>query len=533
MVALPPVTNTAVMAGQPSARESVNIGHLVTKRAELTPDVEAIVDTGTGRRLTFAELNVEVNKVANALSTMGVVSGQSVALLMMNSADMVAAFFACAKLGVVVVPVNWRLTVDELAFIVADAEATVLMYGPEFTGLVGDVRGRSDVVVNHYVQTGSAPTEPVPEWARELRPLVAGAPAIEIELNNAAEDLLFIMYTSGTTGHPKGVMHSHLGVLWAMVTLDASSDTHLGDRYLVSLPMFHLGALMPVIAASYAGATLVVQRSFDPVRTWELIGAERITSGLLVPTMLQMMWAARPPHELTIASLRWMMCGAAPVPVALIEAYAVLGVQIHQAYGLTETAGPLCLVGPDAALARIGSTGRPTFHTEVRVVDTDGNDVGAGGTGEIISRSPHTMLGYWKRPAETAEAIVDGWLHTGDVAELDADGYLYLRDRIKDMIISGGENVYPAEIEEVLLRHPGIRDAAVIGVVSQRWGESPVAVVVASDPGLEVSAVLAYTSEHLARFKQPVDVVFVDTIPRNATGKALKRDLRDQFGGEC
>jgi acyl-CoA synthetase (AMP-forming)/AMP-acid ligase II len=217
------------------------------------------------------------------------------------------------------------------------------------------------------------------------------------------------------------------------------------------------------------------------------------------------------------------------VPVNLIQAYAELGIEIHQVYGLTESCGPACLISPDEALTRAGSTGKEFFFTRVRVVDEDGNDVAPGEPGEVICRGDHVMVGYWNRPEETAKAIVDGWLHTGDVAIVDKDGYVYIHDRIKDMIISGGENIYPAEIENVLLAHPSISDAAVIGQQSARWGEVPLAVVVRTDESLTVDDVLAFTQGKLARYKQPRGAVFVTEIPRNPSGKALKRILRDQY----
>ncbi len=259
-----------------------------------------------------------------------------------------------------------------------------------------------------------------------------------------------------------------------------------------------------------------------------------MTTGLLVPAMLQfmlqfMLQARSAAGDVAIEQVRWIMSGASPVPVNLIQAYADLGIEIHQVYGLTESCGPACLISPDEALTRAGSTGKEFFFTRVRVVDDNGEDVPAGEPGEVICQGAHVMVGYWNRPDETAQTIVDGWLHTGDVAIVDKDGYIYIHDRIKDMIISGGENVYPAEIENVLLGHPGIADVAVIGQPSPRWGESPLAVVVRKDESMTEADVLAFSEGRLARYKQPRAAVFVAEIPRNPTGKALKRVLRDQF----
>jgi acyl-CoA synthetase (AMP-forming)/AMP-acid ligase II len=273
-------------------------------------------------------------------------------------------------------------------------------------------------------------------------------------------------------------------------------------------------------------------RSFDPARTWRLIDEERLTTGLLVPAMLEFMLLVKDKAgDVELSQLRWVMSGAAPVPVTLIQAYADLGIEIHQVYGLTESCGPACLISPDEALARAGSTGKEFFFTEVRVIDPDGNQVPPGEPGEVVVRAPHVMVGYWNNPTATAETIIDGWLHTGDVAVVDKDGYVTIQDRIKDMIISGGENVYPAEIENVVRAHPGVGDVAVIGQASERWGESPLAVVVRTDDTLTSSDIVDWCEGKLARFKMPRGAVFVDEIPRNPSGKALKRLLREQFPG--
>ena len=506
---------------------SSNLGHFVTKRAHLNPDLEAIVDADSGRRVTFAELNTRINRTANALRSLGVRPGDRVGLLMMNSVEFEESFFAIAKLGAVIVPLNWRLVPDELTFILADSGTTVLVYGQEFADAVADLHGRGDdTSVGAWVQVGGE----APEWALDYATAHGTAPADEIEVETSTDDLLYIMYTSGTTGMPKGVMHTHGTALWAVLTIDATADQHFGDRYLVALPLFHVGALTPAVAACYAGVTQVVMRTFDPVRAWQLIGEERVTTGLLVPAMLQFMLQTRAAAgDVEIGQLRWIMSGASPVPVNLIQAYAELGIEIHQVYGLTESCGPACLISPDEALTRAGSTGKEFFFTRVRVVDEQGEDVPPGEPGEVICQGAHVMTGYWNRPAETAATIVDGWLHTGDVAIVDKDGYVYIHDRIKDMIISGGENIYPAEIENVLLGHPSISDVAVIGQRSERWGEVPLAVVVRTDDSVTEADVLAFGDGKLARYKQPRAAVFVDEIPRNPSGKALKRILRDQF----
>jgi acyl-CoA synthetase (AMP-forming)/AMP-acid ligase II len=249
----------------------------------------------------------------------------------------------------------------------------------------------------------------------------------------------------------------------------------------------------------------------------------------MVPAMLQFMLAVYDPDKHDCSSLRWVMSGAAPVPVSLIKTYQEMGIEIHQVYGLTETCGPGCLIIGDDAAERAGSCGKAFFHTEVRVVDENGKDVAPGETGEVLFKAPHVMLGYWNRPEATEETIIDGWLHTGDVATIDAEGFVTIMDRVKDMLISGGENVYPAEIENVVLSHPGVADVGVIGVPSAKWGESPLAVVVRKDDSLTEAEIMEWCKGKLAPFKLVKAVVFATDIPRNPSGKILKRILRDQY----
>jgi O-succinylbenzoate-CoA ligase len=508
-----------------------NVGLLLAKRAHLSPSLAAIVDVEKKRTYSFAELNVRSCRTANAISRLDIRKGDRVALLMMNGVEFIESFFAIAKIGAVIVPLNWRLVPDELSFILKDSGAKALIFGEEFGNAVADLqaRGSEGSAVEQWIQSGGDTAG----FAVDYDSLQAGASDSEPETRASDDDLLYIMYTSGTTGLPKGAVHTHATSIWALITISATADLRFKDRYLLALPLFHVGALTPLTGNIYKGATSIVMRSFDPVAAWKLIRDHEITTGLAVPAMLNFMLQA---HQAAGGveipdQLRWIMCGAAPVPVTLIEAYADLGVEIHQIYGLTETCGPACLISPDDALAKAGSTGKAFFHTDVRVVNEAGKDVEPGEPGEVLVRGPHIMKEYWNRPEATDETIREGWLWTGDVATMDPEGFIYIQDRTKDMIISGGENVYPAEIENVLLGHPGIGEVAVIGQPSEKWGESPLAVVVKADPSLDAQSVLDHCQGKLARFKQPSAVEFIDEIPRNPTGKVLKRVLRERFPG--
>lgn len=507
-----------------------NIGLVLTKRAHLNPDLEGYVDGDTGARYTFAEMNARCNRIANALTVQGIKPGDRVAFLMMNSIEFMESYFAVAKLGAVIVPLNWRLVPDELEFILKDSGAETLIYGTEFLNNVEELHSRgikTDVKI--WIQfDGGDQRSP---FALDYTQLQQAASDDEPKIGGEEEDMLYIMYTSGTTGLPKGVIHTHNSALWGVLTIFSTAEMRYKDRYLMALPMFHVGALTPLTVNVYGGVTSVVMRQFDPLRTWQLIDGEKISVMLAVPAMLNFMLQVPEFEKFDYSNLRWCMSGASPVPVSLIESYADKGIQIQQIYGLTETCGPACLISTDDAIRKAGSTGKAFFHTEVRVVDESGANVAPGEAGEVVVRGKHVMVGYWNRPDATAETIKDGWLYTGDIAEWDADGYIYIRDRTKDMIISGGENIYPAEIENVILSHPKVGEVAVIGQPSEVWGESPLAVVVKADPSLTPAEVMQHCDGKLSRFKLPRGVEFIGEIPRNPSGKVLKRLLRDQFPG--
>lgn len=505
-----------------------NIGQMLARRAEQSGDVEAYVDSQSGLRLSFSELNTRTNQVANHLLGAGVKKGDRVAIMMMNSVEFFESYFAIAKIGGVVVPLNWRLVADELEFILKDSGTTTLIFGDEFAELAADLYGRGDKTdIKRWLHSMGESS-----FADSYESGRGAASMQEPEVTARDDDLLYIMYTSGTTGLPKGVVHTHTTMFWALSTLMPLVDSRERDRYLAALPLFHVGALTPVTANVLQGVTSVVMREFDPQRAWQLFQEEKITSALLVPAMLNFMIQVPGIDQIDYSTVRWIQSGASPLPVSLIQQYADINIDIHQIYGLTECCGPACLITGEDAIAKIGSTGRGFFFTDIRVVTEDGSDAEPEEQGEVWIRGRHNMKEYWNRPDATSETLTqDGWLRTGDVAMRDEEGFVYIQDRIKDMIISGGENVYPAEIENVILAHPDVAEVAVIGQPSDKWGESPFAVVVKKDESLTTEAVLEHCDGKLARFKLPKGAAFIDVIPRNANGKVLKRLLREQFPG--
>ncbi len=524
-------TPLARVAMEPDPR--INIGSLIANRARLSPDMEGWVDVDTNRRFTYAAWNKRINQTCHMLTNLGVKPGDRVALLAMNSIEFMESFFAIAKIGAIGVPLNWRLTPSELEFILKDAGASVLIYSGEFAApvaaLQGLAAGKTDITTWLCTDTPAAVTA----LSRSYTTLQEREPDHEPPLGSGDMDSLYIMYTSGTTGLPKGVVHTHGSVFWSLTTLALSCDSRFGDRYYCCLPLFHVGALTPAISSAYGGVTLIVPRTFDPIKTWQAINDENICNMFAVPAMLGAMVQTFDHIKPDYSHLRWITCGAAPVPVDLILHFGKMGVDILQVYGLTETCGPACLIDAKSAVEKAGSAGPAFFHTKIRIVDEAGDDCAPNEPGEVIIAGRHILTEYWNRPEATKDAIKDGWFYSGDIATMDTDGYVYICDRKKDMIISGGENIYPAEVENVLFSHPKIADVAIIGQNSAKWGEVPLAIIIKSDDSLTEGEVMEYCQDKLARFKQPKNVAFVNDIPRNPSGKILKRILREQFSEDA
>ena len=494
------------------------LGSWPGRRARMTPDRTALVFEG--RRTSYAELDGRVRRLASVLRHNGVGVGDRVAYLGPNHPAFLETFFATAALGAVFVPLNTRLAAPELTYMLDDSGASVLVFGPEHADVVTRIAERPTLTRRIAV-------------AGEYEQLLAGAPAEPVDVAVALDDTCMIMYTSGTTGHPKGAMLTHGNLTWNCYNLLVDLDLAGDEVALVNAPMFHTAALnhtaLPVFLK---GGTNVLVARFDPANSYDLIGEHRITLIFGVPAMFQQIALSPRWGTADMSSLRILHCGGAPVPTALIRTYQERGLTFVQGFGMTEASPGVLLLRPEDSVRKAGSAGTPMFFTDVRVVDPAGTETAVGEPGEVIVRGPNVMAGYWQRPDETAQTLDGGWLHSGDVATVDEEGFVTIVDRIKDMIISGGENIYPAEVEAVLYEYPAIAECAVVGVPDQRWGEVGRALVVLREGAAATpEEILGFLDGRLARYKIPRTVVVVDTLARNASGKLLRRALREQAAG--
>ncbi|HET9891145.1 MAG TPA: long-chain fatty acid--CoA ligase [Mycobacterium sp.] len=501
------------------------LGSWPVRRARMTPDHPAVVHEDGS--LTYEELAGRVARLAHALRSLGVGHGDRVAYLGLNHPSLAETLFAAGALGAVFVPLNTRLAPPELAYILRDCEARVLVFGTEHTDVVEVLR--DDVTVADCIAVGS----PVRERCRSYGELLAGASADPLDEAVEIEEVCMIQYTSGTSGHPKGVMLTHANITWNCFNTLLDVDITTDEVALVAAPMFHTAALNAVFLPTFIkGATSVLMSAFHPDRVFEVIAEHKVTRMFGVPAMFQAIANSPRWADADLSSVRTLICGAAPVPHALIRTYQDRGLTFLQGYGLTETAPGALVLRAKESTVKIGSAGTPCFFTDVRVVHPDLTDVAPGEVGEVIIQGPNVMTGYWQRPDATRAAFYDGgWFRSGDAATVDLDGYVTIVDRFKDMYISGGENVYPAEVEQVIYQHPAVADCAVIGVPDRRWGEVGHAVVVPRE-GATVTAddILAFLTGRLAKYKIPKTVAFVDALPSNGTGKVLKSRLRHQHG---
>lgn len=498
---------------------------ILPRRARLTPDREALYEVHTGARYTYAELNIRANKAANFLrQKFDVQKGDRVSILAHNALAYVDLLFGLAKIGAIFAPLNWRLTARELAYIINDCQPKVLIIGPEFAPVYEQLR--SEIRVPVTLSLEGAGIESAGKYESELEAAEAAEP---VSGPLSGEDACCILYTSGTTGKPKGAILPQRQIFWNAINTVVSWGLSEQDISPILTPMFHSGGLFVfLVPLFYVGGRVILGRTFDPEASLKLIVDEKCSVILGVPTLFQV-WMNSPAFEAAdFGHVHFFISGGAPCPPSLIEAWSRLkGVSMRQGYGLTEV-GVNCFSMTDAeALVKAGSVGKPIFHSDVRLVDAEGRDVPQGETGELVIRGGHVCLGYWNRPEATAAALKDGWFHTGDMARQDADGFFYIAGRFKDMIISGGENVYAAEVEAIFREHDAVQDAALIGVPDEKWGEVG-RIFVSLKPGQSVSAdeLLAFCAGRLAKYKIPKQVRLVDDLPYSPYGKVMKRSLQ-------
>lgn len=502
-----------------------NLAALMLRRATLSPQRTALIFEG--EQSTYAEFADRVRRQASLLRQCGVCVGDRVAFLGVNHPVLLETMFAAQALGAIFVPLNFRLTAEELTFIINDAGVHTLVVDDGLRPVIEPARSKL-CCRTYFTSEGEAPDwRYLPAERGAAEPLAEAVPMDQ-------HDVAIIMYTSGTTGLPKGAMLTHGNILWnninSMMAFGGSRD----DIILTAAPLFHIGGLnVMTIGSFHTGSTVVLMRAFDAGTALAHVERYRVTHMFGAPAMFLFMSQQPQFAETDLSSIATIICGAAPVPESLIELYGARGVPFCQGYGLTETAPFSAFLTPEFGVSKLGSAGQPPLFSNTRIVDGDNRELAPGERGEICLRGPNIMKGYWNRPEATAAAIdSEGWFHSGDVGYLDDEGFLFICDRLKDMVISGGENVYPAEVEGVLYRHEHIAEVAVLGLPDDKWGEA-VTAVVALHEGRELSLeeLRAFAEPFLARYKLPLRLHIVPELPRNPAGKVLKFVLKDQLLG--
>lgn len=498
------------------------VADIVRTHGATRPDVVALID---GKRsVTFGELDARSSQAAQAFRAAGIGFGDRVAFVEKNCVEFFEILCGLAKLGAIGVPVNWRLAAPEMAHIIADAGARAVVVGTEF---FGHLEAIVDDLTDVHTVLGLGEHDRWPAFDDWIAPHPAEDPGV----TTGSDDIAFLMYSSGTTGAPKGVMLSNANYL--AKTVGCVDEWRFGadSVSLAVMPLFHMAGSGWALAGLYVGCPTVVLRDVDPHAILDAITRHRVTNMLLVPAVIQRLLATPQIATADLSSLRLIVYGASPIADDVVRnALDRFDCDLCQVYGMTETTGSITQLNRhDPELLR--SCGQPYPWVQLRVVDAEGRDVASGTVGELWTRSAQNMLGYWNNPEATAATLTpDGWLKTGDVGYVDDAGYVYLYDRVKDMIVSGGENVYPAEVENVLMDHPQVADVAVIGVPDDTWGEAVKAVVVpASEAALDPAELIAFARARLAGFKLPKSVEFAAELPRNPSGKLLKRQLREPY----
>jgi fatty-acyl-CoA synthase len=489
------------------------LGTWIRDRGRLTPERVAI--DFLDRTVTYGELDRDSSRLAGELADRGLRRGDRVAVLADNSPEYVTLVFACARAGLVVTPLSWRLAPAELAYQIDHSDAALLVT----SGQRSDLAEAALAAASH--QPPRRPIEAPPDGGEE--------PMVEVQ----DDDPLFLCYTSGTSGRPKGALLTHANCFWTNLSIDHVMDVTTFDVVLQVLPQFHIGGwnVQPLLAW-WKGATVVLEPAFDAGRALEQIERKRVSTMMGVPATYLFMAEHPAFADTDLSSLRMAVVGGAPMPESLIRTWTARGVALVQGYGLSEASPNVLGLPPEYVRAKVGYAGKAYPHVEVALDDGEGRLIEGAGSGELLVRGPNVFAGYWRDPGATAEAMRGGWLHTGDVAERDDEGFYRIRDRLKDMYISGGENVYPAEVESVLAEHPAVVEAAVAGVPDRRWGEVGVAFV-ATRNAVDPEELLAWCRARLARFKVPREVRFIDRLPRSGMNKVLKRELLEGLVAEA
>jgi fatty-acyl-CoA synthase len=501
----------------------INIGDMVRRRAYLTPDLESYV--GDDYRFTYKESNAQINQLCNYMKNLPVYPGDRIALLCKNRYQFPIAMFAAAKLGAATVPLNWRLTAPELEFILNNSGAVLMVYDEAFADTVEQLRSKTQL--EHFIRVGGSGPD------IEFDQTLAGQPDHDPDLVSGGDDTAVIMYTSGTTGKPKGVMLTHNNFYHSSAAQINNIKWTYGDRFLHVAPLFHIGGLSPLISTALSGSTCVFMADFDPVKAWQTIVNQKISIGMTVPVMLATMLKVPGIDKMDLSALEHLVCGGSIVPEYIFTEYKKMNIVVENVYGATECTGSLSYWSKPMEWDKRNSVGKPVFSADMKIVDPESRkELPPGVVGEIAFTGPQVFKGYWNNPVATQMAKIDGWYFTGDVGFMDKDGYVFLVDRVKDMIISGGENVYPAEIEAVIITVPGVADVGVVGKPDEKWGEIPVAFVVkASNAELTEEDIMKVCRENLAKFKLPKQVIFAALLPRNGAGKLLKHELKNKLMG--
>ena len=500
-------------------QQSLGVTDWLDKRAKLTPDRVALIDYATGSETTFAEWNERANRTANYLRSLGVTKGDRVAVYASNRPEYLDLFWAAPKIGAMLQNLNWRLTVHELKGIVESGAPRVLIYSEDWRSQLEELRP-SFTTVDHVV----AMSNPGPGEHD-----IAERDSMSPELNDVPEltqdDPWGIYYTGGTTGSPKGAVITHGNITWNSINTITSWGITGQHKAAIQLPFFHIGGphifMVPMV---HAGGTTILCSGFDPDETFDLVEDSGITHYVAVPTMFQMLQEHPRWGDADFSKLELVISGGAPCPLPVMEKFWGRGIDFKMGYGLTEASGNNFWLPPEMVQSKVGSVGYPLFHIDMKIINEDGTECNVGEEGELLIRGPNIMAGYWNNPEATADAIRDGWLHTGDVAVCDSDGCFSILGRSKEMFISGGENVYPAEIESVLSAHPSVMEAAVVGVPHETWGEVGRAFVVVS-VGYSEEELRAFLAERLARYKLPRSIIVLEALPLTAIGKLDKKLL--------